>query len=102
MHYPVSVAENRTIRIEWQSPCDKIQPGINKAIALLADRGINIEPLSKEVLDMTLTSSEKTDMEDRILFLAQRGEIIAATKLARKAMGMRLPDAKKFVEDLTQ
>ncbi len=102
MHYPVSIAGTHTIRIEWRSPQDRIQPNITKVIALLADRGVKIEPLSKEALDMTLTSSEKMKMEDRILFLAQRGEIISATKLARQAMGMSLTDAKKFVEGLTE
>ena len=102
MHYPVSVAGPDTIRIEWRSPHDQIQPGIKKVIELFSRNGIKIEPLSKEVLDMTLTSSEKAELEDRILFLAQRGETIAAIKLVRKAMGMNLTDAKKFVEELIQ
>jgi hypothetical protein len=101
-HYPVSVAGEHTIRIEWRSPHDQIHPNVPRVISLLADRGIKIDPLSKEVLDMTLTSSDKRQMEDRILFLAQRGDVLSATKLARQAFGMNLTDAKNFVEELTQ
>jgi anti-sigma regulatory factor (Ser/Thr protein kinase) len=101
-HYPVSVVGDHTIRIELRSPQDRIQPHPTKAITLLSDRGIKILPLSKEINNMTLTSSDKRQMEDRILFLAQRGNVMAAIKLARQAFGMNLTDAKKFVEELIQ
>ncbi len=101
-HYPVSVVGDHTIRIELRSPRDRIQPHYTKAFALLSERGIKIHPLSKEIHDMTLTASDKTQVEDRILFLAQRGNVMAATKLARQAFGMNLTDAKNFVEELIQ
>jgi hypothetical protein len=101
-HRPVSVVDNRTIRIEWRSPSDMVVPKISKAIRLLSDQGIMVNSLKKEVLDMTLKSADKKSTEDRILFLAQQGDVLGATRLARRGSGMSLTEAKKFVEELGQ
>ena len=102
-HYPVSVVDNRIIRVEWRSPQDVVVPGIKKAIALLARHNISIAALNKEVLDLT-DNSEKGQrrMDDKILLLAERGNLMAAAKLARRAYKLSLTEAKQFVEDLLE
>lgn len=100
-HYPVSVVGKDTIRIEWRSPSDIVVPGIKKALAVLERQGITIESPEKETID--LTEQGRNDLkkaEDKILYLAERGNFIAATKLARRTYDLSLTEAKQFVEDL--
>ena len=99
-HYPVSVVDNRVVRIEWRSPSDIVTPGINKALAKLKEQGISIESLQKEVIDSTCDRTDNKRMEDRIIYLAERGNLLAATRLARRIYGMSLIEAKAFVEEL--
>jgi len=101
-HYPVSVVDNRTIRIEWRSPWDIVIPSIKKAINKLRRQGISIEALQKEVIDLTRDRADQKRMEDNILHLAERGNLLAATKLARRTYGFGLTEAKDFVEDLLE
>lgn len=101
-HYPVSVVENRVVRIEWRSPYDIVTPGVKKALVKLREQGIKIEALKKEVIDLTRDRADQNCMEDNILHLAERGNLLAATKLARRTLGMSLTEAKVFVEDLIQ
>lgn len=99
-HYPVSVIDNRVVRIEWRSLRDAVTPGIKKALVKLSEEGIRIETLQKEVIDLTRGKDNKKQMEDNILYLAERGNTLAAVKLARKVYGLNLAEAKVFVEDL--
>lgn len=99
-HYPVSVIDPSTIRIEWRSPSDRVIPGIKVAIKHLSRLGVKIEPLKKEVMDCTRTSADQTAMENKILQLAERGNLLQATKLTRRAFGLSLTESKAFVEDL--
>ena len=90
------------LRIEWRSPSDIVTPGIKKALVKLKEEGIRIETLQKEVIDLTCDRTNPKRMEDNILHLAERGNLLAATKLARQAYGLSLTEAKVFVEDLIQ
>lgn len=99
-HYPVSVIDNRTIRIEWRSPADWITPKITIAVQLLGDLGIKIDSPKNEIVDMTKSGADPKRMEDNILRMAERGKVIAATALARRTYGLSLTEAKLFVEEL--
>ena len=102
-HYPVSVAGADTIRIEWRSPRDIVTPGIRKALGALKGQGIAVEPPSREVIDLTEQGRRGLEKaEDKILYLAERGNLMAATRLARRAYGLGLTEARQFVEDLAE
>ena len=100
-HYPVAVVDEDTVRIEWRSPTDIVVPGIKKVLAAFEQYNITIAPKIKEVIDTTGSDrKDKAKAEDNIIHLAERGNIIAATKLARKTYKMSLADAREFVEGL--
>ncbi|CAA6691891.1 MULTISPECIES: hypothetical protein [unclassified Lentimonas] len=101
-HYPVSIVGEHTVRIAWRSPSDRITPNIKTALKAFSRQGIRIDPLQKETHDLTKTASEQTAQDDQILQLAEHGNMLAAIKLTRKSYGMRLTEAKAFVEDLLQ
>ena len=102
-HYPVSVIDNNIIRIEWKSPASIITPGIKKVIDLLQRQGITIEPKKHEVNDFTkINSKDDKQNEEKILQLAQNGNILAATKLARRVYNYNTTQAKEFVEGLLE
>ncbi|MHC4213048.1 MAG: hypothetical protein ACYSWP_06695, partial [Planctomycetota bacterium] len=54
-HYPVSVVDHDTIRIEWKSPADIVLPRIKKAILAFERQKIKIDPNKKEKIDTTST-----------------------------------------------
>ena len=101
-HYPVSIAGEHIVRLEWRSHHDYVTPGLKKALAALSAEGIKIESLHKETIDLTITPTDKNVMETKILRLAERGEKIAAIRLTRKVYGLSLSEAKNFVQELTQ
>jgi hypothetical protein len=98
--YPVSVAGDDVIRIEWKSPSARIRPGISVALALLGQYFPNKADFS-EALDLTQTGSlDRAEMDSRILDLAERGRKLDAVKLAQTAYGYGLREALDFVEGL--
>ena len=102
-HYPVSVVSNDTIRIEWPGIIIYVAPGIKKALSALEKQGVTIEYPQKEVIDLTARGrSNLKSAEDKILYLAERGNLLAATKLARRTYKLSLAEAKQFVEDLLE
>ena len=75
--------------------------GIQKALSILEKQGITIEPTQKEAIDLTARGrSNLKSTEDKILYLAERGNLLAAIKLARRTYKLSLAEAKQFVEDL--
>ncbi len=68
----------------------------------MREQGIRIEPIEKEVIDLARNEADQKQMEDNILHLAERGNLPAATKLARRTYGFSLAKAKEFVEELIQ
>jgi hypothetical protein len=102
-HYPVSVMGEDTIRIEWPSPLIYFAPGIKKALAALDRQGIRLESPKKEKIDLTRKGrSDLKSAEDKILYLAERGNFPAAVKLARRTYRLSLTEAKQFVEGLME
>lgn len=80
-----------------------IVPGIKKALAVLNRQGVTIESPKKEVIDLTERGRNNLKSnEDKILYLAERGNLLAATKLARRTYNFSLSEAKQFVEDLLE
>ncbi len=102
-HYPVSVVDGKTIRIEWRSPQEFVVPGVKRAIAALGRQNVTIDSLKREVVDLTGDrEGERRSMDDKILHLAERGNLMAATKLARRVYKLSLTEAKQFVEEMLE
>ena len=92
-----------TIRIEWRSPRDIVVPGIKKALAALGQQGATIESPIREAIDLTARGrANLKSAEDKILYSAERGNLLAAIKLARRTYNFNLAEAKQFVEDLLE
>ena len=100
-HYPGSVVDAKTIRIEWRSPQEFVVPGVKRAIAALGRQNVTLRRLKREVVDLTGDSEkEQRRMGAKILHPAKRDNHMAATKLARRAYQCSLTEAKQFVEEL--
>jgi hypothetical protein len=102
-HYPVSVPGHKIIRIKWRSPGIFIVPGVKKAADLLARNYVIIKPPQRQGRDFTPRAIEGgAKADDRILELAERGKILAATRLAKHVYNYDTTEAKKFVDSLLQ
>jgi hypothetical protein len=97
-HYPVAVVDADTIRVEW----NMVRPGVKKVVSLLSRQGIAVGEKRREVIDLTLTKGDKDNIEDKIVQLIERGNIIAAVKLVRRTYNYNLTEAKEFVEGLLE
>lgn len=103
LHYPVSVAEDKIIRIQWRSPATHITPGIKKAADLLARQHITIRPVQRQFRDFTKSIvQEGAKPDDKTLELAERGRILAAIQLTKQVYGYDTTQARQFVESLLQ
>jgi hypothetical protein len=102
-HYPVSVPEDKIIRIQWRSPGTHVVPGIKKAVDLLSRNHVSIEPVQRKDRDFTSKNVESgTKADDKILELAERGKIFAATRLAKRVYNYDTTEARKFIDSLLQ
>lgn len=103
IHYPVSVPEAQTIRIQWRCPGAHVVPGIKQVVDLLARQHVTIEPAQRHVRDYTKSASrDDKGAEAKILELVEKGKIIAATRLAKNIYNYDTTQAKEFVEGLLQ
>ncbi len=101
VHCPVSVPEDKTIRIQWRCPSSHVVPGIRKVADALARHLVDIRLMESQVRDYTKTDSADGKKSDaKILELAEKGKTIAATRLARKIYHYNTTEAKQFVEGL--
>ena len=96
--YPVSVKEDNILRVKMSW----VRPGIKAALQWFGANGIEEKPVCKEAEDFTATGKDKKQMDDKILTLAMGGKKIGAVKLARRAYGMGLSEAKEFVDGLVE
>jgi len=102
-HYPVSVPEDKIIRIQWRSPGTHVVPGVKKTIDILARNHVAIEPVQRQDRDFTAKAIEGgAKAEDKILELAERGKILAATRLAKRVYDYDNTEARKFVDSLLE
>jgi len=102
-HYPVSIVDNKIIRILWKSPSSHVKPGIDKAANLLERLRVTIKPTQSQVNNYTKGAvQEGAKAEEKILELAEQGKTIAATRLAQRVYNYDMAQAKKFVDSLLQ
>jgi hypothetical protein len=102
-HYPVSVLDDRTIRIEWRSKRARIVPGIDQALQLLGGAAREEEEPTEYVeLGGDARMLESTDAMHHVRALAEQGRILEATLLAKRAFGWSTAEARERIEQLAE
>ena len=94
----MAIHGDNTLRIDFVN----VVPSATKALRVFERYNIQISETKKEKHDYTISYKDKKKMEEQIFDLTQRGKIIQATKVARRAYGMTTTEAKKFIEDLLE
>jgi hypothetical protein len=97
--YPVRLLDGPVLQIRWRGGSNCITPAIKKVLNELSRFAPLRDPVGDEI-DASAPGLTPEDSQSRILALAERGEMIAATKLARECYGGALAEAKQFVEEL--
>ena len=102
-HYPVSVLDDRTIRIEWRSKRTRIVPGIDQALQLLGGAARE-EKGSREYVELggIGRTLESTEAMHQVRALAEQGRIVEATLLAKRAFGWSTAEARQRIEQLAE
>lgn len=98
--YPVSVVDDRVIRIEWKSARNRIRPGIESVLGALG-QSTRIESGEGQARGV-ISAAGRARLDSEILQLAQSGRTMQAIKAARKAYGYDLNEARRFVNQLLQ
>lgn len=99
LHYPVQVSGACTIRVEWRGPSAWITPKVEMAIEMLRST-VEVRAEEMDLRDYTVAPADKAAQDEQILELVERGQHIAAMKVARARYGYSLKQAKEFVEGL--
>jgi hypothetical protein len=100
--YPVSLAADDVIRIEWKSPRTRVRPKISVTLRLLS-RQFEVKEASSESLDLTRPRNlNRAEMDSQILALAERGRKMEAVKVARTTYGYSFREALEFVDGLSK
>jgi hypothetical protein len=102
-HYPVSVLDDRTIRIEWHSKRTRIVPGIDRALQLLGGAAHQAHgPREYVELGGAGRKVESTEAMYHVRALAEQGRIVEATLLAKRAFGCSTAEARQRIEELAE
>ena len=102
-HYPVSVLDDRTIRIEWRSKRTRIVPGIDQALPLLGGAARQAHgPREYVELGGAGRKVESTEAMHQVRMLAEQGRIVEATLLAKRAFGWSTVEARERIEELAE
>jgi hypothetical protein len=103
-HYPVSVLEDRAIRIEWRSKRTRIVPGIDRALQLLGGAAHEEQgpPEYVELGGAGRRLEESTEAMHQVRALAEQGRIVEATLLAKRAFGWSTTEARQRIEQLAE
>jgi hypothetical protein len=100
-HYPVTVVDERTIRIEWRSKHARITPPIERVQQLLA-ASTRADEHGTERVDLGGVQRRRggTDAARQVRALAEQGRIMEATLLAERTFGWSTTEARRFVEQI--
>ena len=102
-HYPVSVLDDRTIRIEWRSKRTRIVPGIDRALPLFGGAAHQAHgPREYVELGGAGRKVESTEAMHQVRALAEQGRIVEATLLAKRAFGWSTAEARQRIEELAE
>lgn len=101
-HYPVTVVDERTIRIEWRGKHARTVPGIAEALRLLGP-AVRVEPGARERVELGAVGRRPGGEEAlrQVRALSEQGRVLEATLLAERAFGWSTTEARRFVERLS-
>ena len=97
-HYPVRAFATGVVRIDWAGPDVSVRPRLPRALAVLGRHYRVATPAESE--ERPAAELVPEEQEDRLIAMVERGEKIAAVKLARRLYGYDLTEAVAFVEGL--
>ena len=102
-HAPVSIPEPGVIRIWWSTPSHRLQPGMRRALAILAQHHTQVRPSAETAGASPATSLQHLDEDaflEELARLIESGSTLAATTIVRERYGMDLTEARRFVDEL--
>lgn len=102
-HYPVSVVNERILRLEWRGKHGRIVPRIERALQLLrGTAGMGQDATEHIEFGGAGRRLDETEALGQVRALAEQGRIIEATLLAKRAFGWSTTAAREYVEQLTE
>ncbi|SRR6266568_1023841 len=101
LHYPVTVLDDTTIRVEWSSPASRVTPGLADALRLLGALTDRREARREEVDFTDYRKMPPVELERQIRALAERGEIIRASQVVQYVYGVTTGEARAYVEKVS-
>jgi len=102
-HYPVSVVDDKVIRILWKSPSSHVKPGIDKVVNLLDHQRVKINPTQSLVNNYTKGAiKEGANADEKILELVRQGKSIAARRLTQQVYDYDMKQAREHIDNLLQ
>ena len=100
-HYPVTLHDRSTLRIEWRGKHARVVPSLEEAIRLLAPFGEHYDSRRERTdLGTPGIAPVNADPERAIRILAEQGRVIDATVLAVRAFGMTQSQARTYIDEL--
>ena len=94
-HTPVRMSSATTLTLDWT-----VVPRVSTLLALLSNHGIPTERAERTIDYQHLETLSRDEQEKRLAELVDRGDTIAAVRIARQLYGWDLTHAKAFVEGL--
>jgi hypothetical protein len=98
-HHPVTLADDRTMRIEWRGRHARVAPDIDEAIRALSWCAGEL-PAGRERVDLGSSGQRpaNADAARQVRALAEQGRVMEATVLASRSFGMGTAEARQYVE----
>lgn len=99
-HYPVTLADASTLRVEWRGKYARIIPRVEEATRILE----RFAPaLAAEVERLDLGTSGRApvnaDVERQLRLLVDQGRVMEATVLAVRALGITQSEARRLIDE---
>jgi hypothetical protein len=101
-HYPVTIVQDKTLRLEWRGKHARILQPVDEAIRTLATFAGPL-PLQRERVDLgTMAGAPANEHPERVVReLAEQGRINEATLLAARSFGIGVAEARQYVERIS-
>jgi hypothetical protein len=100
VHNPVLLTPQGLVRLAWRDQNSRLLPKPAAARKALARWFRFAEDQTEE--EAALAALSETELEDRILAMALRGETFEAAKLARVRWGLDIKEAKELVRGMVE
>ncbi len=97
-HYPVRMPNATRLRLKFAGRQDAINPGVDQALAALADHTQVGDPIEIDFSEPNEIPFE--EFNEAVLSLAESGQLLSATSILRARTGCSLTEARETVRDL--